>query len=207
MGSKICFVSFSAPSWFVLFYIYEVGSQVMNDRSAVEPITPSLRPRTRRRAQATLLFALLTFFATAATSTASAQTAAGARVSDSILGVEIGMGLEEARAKLKPLGTFGGRDTRGGGRKEQWTLKKTEFTYVVYQTDGNGKVKWVTGYVRPGKEMSFEKLGDLGAASLKTEQEATWNVERPEGNYRLMAQGSGGKARIVHLISLALPPM
>jgi hypothetical protein len=180
----------------------------MNDTRAGELFALDFRPRSRRRPPAVVLFALLTFFfAPSSPAPASAQTAAGARVDDSILGVKIGMGLEEVRAKLEKLGTYGGRDTRDGGRKEQWTLKKTEYAYVVYQTDGRGKVKWVTGYARPGKEVSFAKLGDLRGASLKSEQEATWNVERPEGNYRLMAKGAGGKASVVHLISLALPPM
>lgn len=180
----------------------------MCDRRAGELFfVPAPRPRPRRRRPAVLLVALLSFLPLASPRPALAHNGGGERVADSILGVKIGMGLEEARAKLKNLGAFGGRDTRDGGRKEQWTLKKTQYTYVVYQTDGQGRVKWVTGFVRPGREMPFAKLGDLRAAARKSEQEATWNVERPEGNYRLMAKGAGGKARLVQLVSLALPPM
>ena len=65
----------------------------------------------------------------------------------------------------------------------------------------------MTGFVRPGKEMRFEKLGDLSRVAHRTEQEAVWNVERPEGNYRLMAKGDRGRARVVQLLLLALPPM
>ena len=178
----------------------------MCDRRTGKLFVPGLRLRPRRRPRAVPLVALVSLLLLAPPTHALAHIAGAARVADSILGVKIGMGLEEARAKLRKLGTFGGRDTRDGGRKEQWTLKKTQYTYVVYQTDGKGKVKWVTGFVRPGKEMSFAKLGDLRGAALNSEQEATWNVERPEGPYRLMAKGAGGKASVVHLISLALPP-
>lgn len=139
--------------------------------------------------------------------TGAAQDDKKARVADSILDIKIGMSLEEAREKLKKLGTYGGRDTRDGGRKEAWTLKKSKFSSVAYQTDGKGRVKWVTGYVRPGKEIRFEELGTLAQALRNTEHEAIWNVERPEGNYRLIAKGVGGRAGVVQLLSLALAPM
>lgn len=130
-----------------------------------------------------------------------------ARVADNILGVKIGMSLEEVHAKLSPLGEIGGRATRDGGRKEAVTLKGTQYTSVAYQTDGKGRVKWVTAFVRPGKEIPYTDIGDLARATRQSEQEAVWNVERPEGNFRVMAKGFQGKATVVHLLSLALPPM
>ncbi|HEX8472413.1 MAG TPA: hypothetical protein VF666_00110 [Pyrinomonadaceae bacterium] len=139
---------------------------------------------------------------------AASQNKAGAqKVSDDILGVRVGSRLDEVHDKLKSLGTFGGRDTRDGGRKEAWTLKKTDFTSIAYKTDASGKVVWVTGYVRPGREIAFAKFGDLAQAYYKSEQSAVWNIERPEGNFRLIAKGGQGKARVVHLLSLTLPPM
>ena len=128
---------------------------------------------------------------------------AGTRTIDSILGVGIGTSLEEARVKLGPLGTSGGRDTRDGGRKEQWNLKETEFSAIVYRTDAKGKVMWVSGFVRPGREIPFSKLGDPARAMGKSESEIAWNVETQAGGYRLVAKGPEGKARIVYLLSLA----
>lgn len=137
---------------------------------------------------------------------ADAQTG-GAKVADSILGVRIGSSLEEAHAKLKDLGTVGGRATRDGGRKEAWTLKGGEFTSVAYRTDAAGRVVWLTGFVRPGKEIPFSQLGDLARATGKDDTEAAWTVETPGGGYRLVAKGPNGRARVVYLLSLAAPPV
>jgi hypothetical protein len=134
---------------------------------------------------------------------ASLSQGEAARIADSILGVKIGMSLTEARAKLEPLGTTGGRDTRDGGRKEQWNLKETEYSAIVYKTDAKGKVVWVTGFVRPGQEIPFAKLGDPERATGKNDSHISWNVETPAGGYRLVAKGPESKARVVYLLSLA----
>jgi hypothetical protein len=171
------------------------------------PVAARRRATSPFCARATALVAAAVLLMSQA-SAASAPTPQGGRdggVSDSILGVKVGMTLEEVHEKLKPLGTFGGRGTREGGRKEAWTLKKTDFSSVAYQTDGRGRVKWVTGFVRPGKEIRFEKLGDLSRATKNTEQEAVWNVERAEGNYRLMAKGAGGRAQVIQILWVTLP--
>lgn len=126
---------------------------------------------------------------------------------DSILGVRVGTKIEEAHEKLKTLGTVGGRATREGGRKEAWTLKETEFTSVVYKTNAAGRVVWITGFVRPGKEIPFDKLGDLTRATGKDKTEAVWDVETQGGGYKLVAKGPDGKARVVTLISLDATPI
>lgn len=133
----------------------------------------------------------------------AAQTG-GVKVLDSILGVRVGSSLAEAHEKLKDLGTFGGRATREGGRKEAWTLKDGEFSSVAYKTDAAGRIVWVTGFVRPGKEIPFSKIGDLARAAASDETEAAWNVEAHGGarSYRLVAKGPKGKARVVYLLSL-----
>ena len=135
---------------------------------------------------------------------AVAQKSKGARVINSILGVSIGNTLEETRAKLTPLGTGGGRDTRDGGRKEAWTLKGTEYATLAFKTDGKGKVVWVSAFARPGKEIPFSRLGDLSRA-VRADSQAIWNVETPQGGYRLVAKGGNGKASVVYLLSLAFP--
>lgn len=124
------------------------------------------------------------------------------RVIDSILGVRIGSNLGQVHKKLKKLGTVGGRETQAGGRKEAWTLNKTEFASIAYQTDDEGRVIWVTGFVRPGKEIPFSKLGDLERATSKNDSQVIWTVKTDEGGYRLVAKGPNGKARVVYLFSL-----
>jgi hypothetical protein len=148
---------------------------------------------------------------------AAAQKIERVRVTDSILGVRPGSTLEEAREKLKRLvkpNDAGEREDeregereseREGGRKEAWMLKKTAFTSIAYQAGEDGRIRWVTGFVRAGHEIPFSKLGDLSHAAHKSEQAAVWNIQRPEGNIRLIAKGFGGKARVVQIFSLNAP--
>ena len=126
---------------------------------------------------------------------------------DSLLGVNIGTSLDEARARLTQIGTGGGRDTREGGRKEAWTLKETDYATLAFKTDGKGKVSWVSAFVRPGKEIPFSKLGEPAKATRVSDSQAIWNIETPLGGYRLVAKGANGKASVVYLLSLAFPEM
>lgn len=126
------------------------------------------------------------------------------QTTSAILGVGIGTTLEEARARLGPLGTSAGRDTREGGRKEAWTLTGTDFATIALKTDKRGRVLWVSGFVRPGQEIPFSQLGDLTLATLKKGQ-AVWNVPTPAGGYRLVAKGEADRAGVVYLLSLAAP--
>src|ERR671912_754078 len=146
-----------------------------------------------RMGPACLYFLLVVLFSTSAV---PAQKSKETRAINSLLGVSIGSTLEEARSKLTPLGTGGGRDTRDGGRKEAWTLKGTDYANIAFKTDGKGRVVWVSAFTRPGKEIPFSKLGDL-SKSTHTPGSAVWNVETPQGGYRLVAKGANGKARVV----------
>src|SRR5258705_13898770 len=99
------------------------------------------------------------------------QKGNGKQVTNSILGVGIGASLDQAHAKLDRLSTREMRsmreareeeaEEREGGRKEAWTLKATDYTSVALQTDRKGRVVWITGFLRPGKEIPFAKLGNL----------------------------------------------
>jgi hypothetical protein len=129
------------------------------------------------------------------------------QVEDSILGVSIGSKFDEVRARLDHIGTSAGRTTRDGGRKEAWNLRETEFANIALKTDAKGNVVWVSGFLRPGKEIPFSRLGDLALAKGATESQAIWNVETPVGGYRLVAKGQSGKAGVVYLLSIATPPI
>ncbi|MDQ3755631.1 MAG: hypothetical protein M3371_12980 [Acidobacteriota bacterium] len=138
---------------------------------------------------------------------AAAQTDKQTQVSDSIFGVSIEANLNDVRPRLDQFGASGGRNTRDGGRKEAWTLKETDFSYVAVRADSKGKIVWVSGFLRPGKEIPFAKLGDLALAKGATDTQAIWNVETSGGGYRLVAKGQHGKATVIYLLSLATPPV
>jgi hypothetical protein len=126
-------------------------------------------------------------------------------VRDSILGVRIGSDLEEAREKLSPLAQSPSAEPadeeREAGKKEAWVLRNTEFKSVAVQADRSGKIVWVTGFLRAGREIAFAQIGDLRAAIRATENEAIWNVPTSRGGYRLVAKGQKGKARIIYLLA------
>jgi len=140
-----------------------------------------------------------------------AQTRVGSRVSDSILGVRIGTSLEDAEKKLERLSitsenqTAADEDERERGTKRAWRLKGTGYTSIALQTNEKGRVVWVTGFVRPGKELLFSELGDTSRALRTTDSQAIWNVATPNGGYRLVAKGQNGRARVIYLLSLATP--
>jgi hypothetical protein len=161
-------------------------------------------------------FLCLLFFAS---SMVLAQKGKGKQVTNSILGVGIGASLVQAHAKLDRLSTHESRsmredetreeetEEREGGRKEAWTLKATDYTSVALQTDREGRVVWITGFLRPGKEIPFAKLGNLSSAIGLTDSRAIWTVATSDGGYRLVAKGQNGKARLIYLLSLATPPV
>ena len=120
-------------------------------------------------------------------------------------GIGIGTTLQEARVVLTRIGSGGGRDTRDGGRKEAWTLKETDFASLAFKTNGKGKVVWISAFVRPGREIAFEKFGERSQATMLSESEAIWNVGSAQGGYRLVVKGDNGKASVAYLLSLARP--
>ena len=139
--------------------------------------------------------------------TAHAQGGKDTVLVDSILGVSVGTSLTDAHARLDSLGTNDGRNTKERGRKEAWTFKETDFVSLALKTNKRGSVVWVSGFLRPGREIDFAKFGDVSRATLSNDSEAVWNIATPTGGYRLVVKGGGQKARVVYMLSLALPPI
>ncbi len=141
------------------------------------------------------------------------------RVADAILGVRVGSSLADARRAIASVdpravnGESGGeeieqdRDEPPGARKEMWSFRGTRFRWLLLKVDSRDRVVWVTASLRPSREIPFGRLGDLTIAARSTNSQAIWNVRRAAGNYRLVSRGLKGKATVVSLISLALPPV
>jgi hypothetical protein len=134
------------------------------------------------------------------------------RVLDSILGIRVGSSLADARALLEPRSIRQGeepeteeKEGHGEGRTKAWTLKDSEYQSVALKVNDAEKVVWITGFLRPGKEIPFSRLGDPSIAVRATDSQAIWNVATPEGGYRLVGRGRNGTAHVVSLISLKSP--
>lgn len=146
------------------------------------------------------------------------QTNRRPSMTDSILGIRIGNRWEEVQEKMERLSTTrrskrekenekrAGQDDDEGGRKMAWMLRGTRFKSIALKTNDDGRVVWVTGFLRPGKEISFAELGDLARASTSTETAAIWNVATETGGYRLVAKGQHGRASVIYLLSLTGTP-
>lgn len=132
-------------------------------------------------------------------------TASAYAQENSLSGIGIGTSLEEARSILSRIGTGGGRATRDGGRKEAWTLKETEFVSIAFKTNGEGRVVWISAFVRPGKEVPFTKFGDPAKATSSSKSLVIWNIGNERTGYRLVAKGTEEKAAVVYLLALNLP--
>jgi hypothetical protein len=144
-----------------------------------------------------------------------AQRAERMRVIKSILGVGIGRDLDTVREKLDRLtikkeqrslerAEANERDEeREGGSKQAWTLTSTDYATIAVKADEDGRVVWVTGFVRPGRDIRFEELGDLSSATISSDSVAIWDVATPSGGYRVVAKGKDNRARVVSLLSLA----
>lgn len=140
------------------------------------------------------------FLATPALTSLSAQAPATA-AAESIAGVHVGATAEEVRARLEPLGTVVGRDARDGGRRDVWTLESGDFASVAVTTNARGRVVWVTGFLRPGREVPFSAFGDLARAAGRSDVRAVWESRNAHGSYRLSVRGAGGKAQTVTLLA------
>lgn len=122
-----------------------------------------------------------------------------------VAGVRVGMELEEVHELLEKIGkgTEGEHEAdEAKAIKEGWTLDAGPFKTLAYKTTDDGRIKWVTGWARPGKEIPFAEIGDLTKASRSKPTEAIWNVNDPSGPFRIVARGKDGKASIVSFLSL-----
>lgn len=119
-----------------------------------------------------------------------------------LLGVRIGDDQAAALIKLDSLGKRTTSPRKDGGQRHNVALQETSFTYVILIADAAGKVRRMSGFVRPGQEIPFEKLGDTASASKGTEGSVVWDMvkEGPGRNYRLVAKGREQKAQVIFLI-------
>lgn len=136
------------------------------------------------------------------------------RVQTSILGVEIDSTLEAAHARLDPLSEPAKpplREAEDGelGEKQQkvlWQLAKSDFSSVYVKTDDKERVIYVTGFLRPGKELPFEKIGQVEKAPMLTETAVAWDTVKPKRPLiRVVARGTNRRASSITIFVVKRP--
>ena len=125
------------------------------------------------------------------------------KVQTAILGIELDSTLQSAHSKLDSLGQPSARPLDGAdeaaGRTEDehkvsWQLAKTDYGSVFVKADEKERITYIAAYLRPGKEMPFDKIGQLEKAPVLTDRVVAWDVVRPNRPLiRVVARGQSGK--------------
>jgi hypothetical protein len=128
-------------------------------------------------------------------------------VQTAILGIELDSTLESAQSKLDSLGHSMAPSVDEGGEvakpsegehKVLWELAKTEYGSVFVKADEKKRITYIVAYLRPGKEMPFDKIGQLEKAPVLTDRVVAWDVLRPNRPLiRVVARGSERKANSI----------
>lgn len=94
------------------------------------------------------------------------RDAKSVQVISSILDLELGSDLEAAHKKLDPLSAPDKppkedreKEGEGGERKVLWQLASTEYSALFVKTDEKGRIHSITAFLREGKEIPFDKIG------------------------------------------------
>jgi hypothetical protein len=136
------------------------------------------------------------------------------KIQTAILGIELDSTLESAHSQLdslgRPSGPPDGADETGerneGEHKISWQLAKTDYASVFVKTDEKKHITYVAGYLRPGKEMPFDKIGQLEKAPVLSDRVVAWDVVRPNRPLiRVVARGSERKANSITMFIVKRP--
>jgi hypothetical protein len=138
------------------------------------------------------------------------------KVQTSILGLALGSSLEQAHAKLDKLkdpsqpSKEEKEDSEKGEREPEnrvlWQLAKTEYSAVYVKVDDKGHITYINGFLRPGQEISFDKIGETKKAPAQSSNVVAWDVIRPNRPlFRVVASGKDRRANSVTIFFVKRP--
>ena len=137
------------------------------------------------------------------------------KVETDILGVKLDSSLGAAHAVLDSLCDSAHRpkddaDEAKRGEPEHkvfWQLAKSDFFSVLVKTDDKERITYILGSLRPGKEIPFDKIGELEKAPLLTDKVVAWDVVTPDNSLlRVVARGAERKASSITVFIVKRPP-
>jgi hypothetical protein len=152
------------------------------------------------------------------------------KVLSSVLGVHLGMSVKEAHAKLDRLSDPAhppkeeAEEEESGGstdvnkekeseaenipRKILWQLKTTDYYAIFVKSGEKGRLIYVQALLRPGKEIPFNKLGELKKAPIHDSRTVAWDVLRPKQPlFRVVGNGNDEKASAVTIFVVKRPDL
>ena len=137
------------------------------------------------------------------------------KVQTAILGIELDSTLESAHSKLdslchsmvRPVDEEGEVAKRAEGEhKVSWQLAKTDYGSVFVKADEKERITYIAAFLRPGKEMPFDKIGQLEKAPVLTDRVVAWDVLRPgRPLIRVVARGAERKANSITMFIVKRP--
>ena len=137
------------------------------------------------------------------------------QVQTAILGIELDSTLESVHSKLDSLGDPSARPLDGakeaarqteGEHTVSWQLAKTDYGSVFVKADDKERITYIAAYLRPGKEMPFDKIGELEKAPVLTDRVVAWDVVKPNRPLiRVVARGSDRKANSITIFIVKRP--
>ena len=131
------------------------------------------------------------------------------KVTISILGLELGSTLEKAHAKLDKLSDPAHppkEQEEGPERKVLWQVARTDYSAVFVKSDERRRIIYINAFLRPGKEIPFEKIGDAKKAPLQDVNTIAWDVLRPKRPlFRAVAKGADRKANNIAIFVVKRP--
>jgi hypothetical protein len=139
------------------------------------------------------------------------------KVMKPVFGLELGMTVERAHHLLDRLSAREHPPKEEGGPEEGnaehedehkvlWQLAGTDYSAVFIKADPHDVVAYIQAIVRPGKEIPFQKIGELNKAPVQNATTIAWDVIRPKQPlYRVLARGSDSKANTISWFKVQRP--
>ena len=137
------------------------------------------------------------------------------KVETKLLGLELDAPLEKAHEILDPLGNPTQPSVEAAGEAEEgenerkvlWKLTKSDFSSILVKADEQNRVTYMMGFLRPGKEIPFDQIGQTEKAPVLTEHTAAWDIVRPDKSLlRVVARGEKRKANSITIFLVKRPP-
>lgn len=137
------------------------------------------------------------------------------KVQTNVLGIELDSPLEMAHAKLDSLGDpakppMEAKEDAADDEEEHkvvWQLAKSDFSSIYVKADRENRITYIMGSLRNGKELPFDKIGEIDKAPILSNSTVAWDVVRPgRPLIRVIARGANRKATSITLFIVKRSP-
>ena len=121
-------------------------------------------------------------------------SAAFARPRPEIMGISLEMSRDDARARLKSIGSLEKEDRK---RQEVWAVKDPRISHLLVGYDADYRVRYVTAIARTdGPRIRYQEIADLKSAKSSHttgNHKFTWEIESGKESFIVIARGHDPK--------------